>query len=86
MENYLQGFDPIISNIHIHEVRKKNDYGTVELLFNSHLGVLLNTWEIRLRPQNYGLVYFNRLKIVANMFFSNPRTAIVKNQQKHLCK
>ena len=44
---------------------------------------LWNAWEISLRFHKYGFVLLNRLRIVANTIFSNPKTGNYwKNRQK----
>ena len=42
---------------------------------HSGSGFLWNAWEISLRFHKYGFVLLNRLRIVVNKIFSNPKTA-----------
>ena len=71
---------------------KKSQTSASKMSEHSCWGFSWNTWKISLRLHKYGFVLLNRLRIAANTFFRNPKTANYSKRSKkrfpskHLCK
>ena len=71
---------------------KKSQTLASKMSEHSCWGFLWNTWKISLRLHKYGFVHLNGLRIAANTFFHNPKTANYWKRckkgfpSKHLCK